>query len=55
MKPAPAPAQPDSPDRLLATLDKLRAEREQQETEARKRREDEKLARLRPWWMEAAQ
>ena len=51
----PAPVQPDSLDRLLATLDKLRTEREQRDAQERKTHEDKKLAVLRPWWMEAAQ
>lgn len=49
------PPPPDALDRLLATLDKLRAERERQDAQERKRREDGKLARLRPWWQDAAQ
>jgi hypothetical protein len=51
----PAPVHPDSLDRLLATLDKLRAERGRQEAQDRKTHEDKKLAKLHPWWMEAAQ
>ena len=53
MQSAPTPA--DKLDRLLATLDNLRAERERQEAQDRKTNEDKKLAKLRPWWMEAAQ
>jgi hypothetical protein len=51
----PAPVHPDSLDHLLATLDKLRAERERQEAQERKTHEDKKLVKSRPWWMEAAQ
>ena len=51
----PAPAHPDNLDRLLATLDKLRDERERQEAQTRKTNEDKKLAVLLPWWQEAAQ
>jgi hypothetical protein len=51
----PAPVHPDALDRLLATLDKIRAERERQEAQERKTHEDKKLAVLRPWWQDAAQ
>jgi hypothetical protein len=51
----PAPVQPDKLERLLATLDKLRVERERREAQERKTHEDKKLAKLRPWWVEAAQ
>ena len=40
----------DKLERLLATLDKLRAERENRETQERKAREDKKLEAARPWW-----
>lgn len=35
---------------LLATLDKLRMQREAE----RAKQEDRKLAKLRPWWLDAA-
>lgn len=41
---------PDKLECLLATLDKLRAERERQEAQKRKAAEDEKLNAIRPWW-----
>jgi|688.fasta_scaffold340821_2 hypothetical protein len=41
---------PDKLERLLATLDKLRAEHESRETQERKAREDKKLKAARPWW-----
>lgn len=37
--------------KLSATLERLRAKAEAE----RREKEDKKLARLRPWWMEAAQ
>lgn len=40
---------------FFTLLDKLRAEREERERQERKSREDKKLARLRPWWIDAAQ
>ena len=40
---------------LLATLERLRAQHEAEERQARKDREDKKLAKLRPWWLDAAQ
>lgn len=40
---------------IWATLDRLRAEREERARQERKEREDHKLARLKPWWMQAGQ
>ena len=40
---------------IWATLDRLRAEREEQARQERKEREDHKLAKLKPWWMQAGQ
>ena len=46
---------PDKLERLLATLDKLRAERERQEAQKRKAVEDKKLQAIRPWWQKENQ
>ena len=42
-------------DRLLTTLERLRAGHEARQAAERKAREDDKLKRLRPWWLDAAQ
>ena len=41
---------PDKLERLLQTLDKLRAEHESREASNRKKHEDKKLEAARPWW-----
>lgn len=40
---------------LLAVLETKRVQHEEKERQLRKENEDKKLARLRPWWLEAAQ
>ena len=40
---------------FFALLDKRQKEHEAEQAKERKEREDKKLARLKPWWLEAAQ
>lgn len=40
---------------FFALLDRRQREHQQAEAQARKDREDAKLARLRPWWVDAQQ
>lgn len=58
MKPAPLPTvkEPQTfPASFFALLERRQREHEQREAQARKDREDAKLARLRPWWADAQQ
>lgn len=53
-----SPQQPDTPDKLaafFALLDQRQRDEEARRAQERKDREDAKLARLRPWWIESAQ
>lgn len=40
---------------FLAVLETKRAQHEETKRQERKDREDKKLSRLRPWWLDAAQ
>lgn len=47
-----------NPDKLaafFALLDKRQREHEAEKAKERQAKEDKKLAKLRPWWLEAAQ
>ncbi len=51
-------ATPQPPDPLaafFALLDQRQRDEEARQAQERKDREDKKLARLNPWWMESAQ
>lgn len=52
------PQQPADTPKLaafFALLDQRQRDEEARQAQERKDREDKKLARLRPWWMESAQ
>ena len=64
MKPAPLPTVKEPQTfpassavtaSFFALLERRQHEHEQREAQARKDREDAKLARLRPWWVDAQQ
>lgn len=40
---------------FFALLDKRQKDHEAEKAQERKEQEDKKLAKLRPWWLEAAQ
>jgi len=50
-----APQQPDKLAAFFALLDQRQRDEEARRAQERKDREDKKLARLRPWWIESAQ
>lgn len=47
--------EPRTADSFFELLERRRKEQEAREAQERKEREDKKLARLRPWWLDAAQ
>lgn len=51
----PQPASPDKLAAFFALLDQRQRDEEAKQAQERKDREDKKLARLRPWWIESAQ
>lgn len=52
---SPTPRPKATLESFLAVIDALRLTREEEQRLTRKDREDEKLARLKPWWLDAAQ
>ena len=42
-------------DAFFTLLDKRRRDHEAEKARERREKEDKKLARLKPWWLEAAQ
>lgn len=55
MTTAPQPANPDKLAAFFALLAQRQRDEEARRAQERKDKEDKKLARLRPWWIESAQ
>ena len=51
----PQPADAPNLATFFALLDQRQRDEEARQAQERKDREDKKLARLRPWWIESAQ
>lgn len=47
--------QPDKLATFFALLEKRQRDHEEQKAKERKDKEDKKLARLKPWWLQSAQ